>query len=67
VKQLYDKDDNKNIIEMKKIVMKQKVPDKKPPKQSNANSNKKDTKDKDQSTQNGLLDIRKVDLTKNPD
>lgn len=42
VKQLYEKDDNKNLPEMKKIVLRQKVQEKKQTKQAAMNSSKKD-------------------------
>ena len=42
VKQLYEKDDNKNHAEIKKLVLKQKITDNKQTKQATMSASKKD-------------------------
>lgn len=52
---------------MKKIAIKQKVQQKKPVKMNQTSVSKKDPKSKDKESQNGVLDIKKINLSKDPD
>lgn len=52
---------------MKKIAIKQKVQQKKTVKMNQTSVSKKDSKSKDKESQNGVLDIKKINLSKDPD
>ena len=52
---------------MKKIAIKQKVQQKKTVKMNQTSASKKDSKSKDKESQNGVLDIKKINLSKDPD